>query len=138
MRMISCPRCGRIHPADACPRKPDRVYKTGTKESKFRSTNAWTRKSIHIRDRDHYLCQACLHNLDGQGVRYTTDRLEVHHIKPIEQYYDGRLDDDNLITLCREHHEMAERGQLLSDELSHIARSNRGAKDPPLSNGCSF
>lgn len=29
---------------------------------------------------------------------------EVHHIKPIEYYWEQRLDYDNLICLCAEHH----------------------------------
>jgi 5-methylcytosine-specific restriction protein A len=62
--------------------------------------------------KDHYLCQACLHNLDGAGVRYTTDALEVHHIVPVSEDWDLRFDWSNLITLCRCHHELAESGAL--------------------------
>lgn len=80
---------------------------------------------MYIKDRDHYLCQACLHNLDGHGVRYTTDQLEVHHIEPLIDDYDRRLDDDNLITLCRAHHEQAEQGDgggLSRSVLHQLAR----------------
>lgn len=126
-RLISCPRCGRIHRVGECPIPAAHSQKYGgggTRENKFRSTNKWTEKSIHIRERDNYLCQACLHDLDGQGIRYTTDHLEVHHIVPIAEAWDSRLDDDNLITLCREHHEMAEQGRLDSEALRAIAEAN--------------
>lgn len=123
-RLVSCPRCGKIHPSGECPIKTVGRYKNGTKESSFRSSYAWTKKALWIKERDHYLCQACLHNLDGQGIRYTSDSLEVHHIKPINSNYDDRLDEYNLITLCREHHEMAEAHHIDAKQLKLIAKSN--------------
>lgn len=76
---------------------------------------------MYIRDRDHYLCQACLNNVDGRGIRYTTSDLEVHHIVPLSEDYERRLDEDNLITLCREHHEQAEEGLLSRAALHELA-----------------
>jgi predicted restriction endonuclease len=46
--------------------------------------------------------------------------LEVHHAVPLETDYDKRLDDDNLITLCERHHEMAERGDIPLDVIRRI------------------
>lgn len=46
----------------------------------------------------------------------------------LEQSYDDRLDDSNLITLCRDHHEMAERGELSIDNLKSIAKANSEAR----------
>jgi len=40
------------------------------------------------------------------------DGLEVHHIVPLAEDFDRRLDDDNLITLCQAHHKAAERGEV--------------------------
>ena len=37
---------------------------------------------------------------------------EVHHAISLEEDFDKRLDNDNLITLCEEHHEQAERGEI--------------------------
>lgn len=126
-RLISCSKCGRIHPYGECPLGGKRSG-TGsghpTIESKFRSSNKWTQKSRSIRERDHWLCQACLHDLDGQGTRYTTSALEVHHIISIEEDYSLRLDESNLITLCRQHHEEAEQGKLDKQALQEQARSN--------------
>ena len=46
--------------------------------------------------------------------------LSVHHIVPLKVDYDRRLDNDNLITLCRYHHEAAERGYISRLELANI------------------
>ncbi len=48
---------------------------------------------------------------------------------PIADAWDDRLNDDNLITLCREHHEMAEQGKIDRDALRLIARKNREQTD---------
>lgn len=129
-RLISCSRCGRIHPAGECPRGAEKRgggywHKKDTKANDFRSSWSWTQKSKAIRERDHYLCQACLHNLDGTGIRYTRTHLEVHHIVALESDFDKRLDEDNLITLCREHHEQAEQGKLTSKQLIDVIKAQR-------------
>lgn len=117
----SCKYCGKIHDSKFdCGKKP--VYrKRGSRSDKFHSTNRWTETARAIKERDHYLCQACLNNLDGEGVRYTTTELEVHHINPIVDDWSGRLVWSNLITLCREHHEQAEKGILSKDALRRLA-----------------
>jgi len=44
----------------------------------------------------------------------------VHHIEPIANAWDKRLEDDNLISLCRYHHELAEKGTIPAKELKSI------------------
>ena len=44
--------------------------------------------------------------------RLTYCGLSVHHIEPLEEAWDLRLDENNLITLCSHHHEQAEAGKL--------------------------
>ena len=46
----------------------------------------------------------------------------MHHIVPLVEDYEKRLDDDNLITLCSRHHEMAEKGDIDRRELLRIAK----------------
>ena len=48
----------------------------------------------------------------------------VHHIVPLVEDYEKRLDDDNLITLCSRHHEMAEKGDIDRRELLVSASSS--------------
>ena len=83
---------------------------------------AWKRKSLEIRERDKYLCQICMRKLYGTTQQYNNREIEVHHIVPIAEDWDGRLDNDNLISLCGRHHEMAEAGKISQAELKEIAR----------------
>ena len=117
----SCKYCNRIHDSKYdCGRKPVRI-KPKTNQNKFRCTRAWKDKSTEIRIRDVYLCQLCIRGLHGQK-RYSRDTVEVHHIVPIAEDYDKRLDNNNLITLCIKHHEMAEDGRVPRGELLEIAK----------------
>ena len=52
----------------------------------------------------------------SKGVIETHD-LEVHHIVPIKEDWNKRLDDSNLITLTRLVHEQAEDGTISREEL---------------------
>ena len=69
--------------------------------------------SVIIRQRDRYMCVYCWQH----DHVITTADLEVHHIVPIDTDYDKRLDEENLITLCRYHHELAEQGSIDSSTL---------------------
>lgn len=96
----SCKYCGRIHDSKyQCSSRPVR-RKIRTKQNSFRSTEAWKRKSLEIRERDKYLCQICMRKLYGTTQQYNNREIEVHHIVPIAEDWDGRLDNDNLISLC--------------------------------------
>jgi 5-methylcytosine-specific restriction endonuclease McrA len=97
--------------------------KKKSKANSFRKTNKWTEKSKSIRKRDKYLCKVCLSGKYDTNYKYTYKELEVHHIVPIEEDYSMRLDSNNLITLCRMHHEMAEKGQISREELRSLIRS---------------
>lgn len=128
MPLKACPYCGRIHPKGFdCGRLPKRGSQKDTVEQRFRSSTRWTRKSIRIRERDHYMCVYCMQH----DKRINTDDIEVHHIVPVKEDYDRRLDDDNLISLCREHHEAAEAHVISRDTLLSMAR----AQEELYSNG---
>jgi 5-methylcytosine-specific restriction endonuclease McrA len=108
----SCKYCGRIHDSKTdCGRKPKR-NKQGNDKDKFRWSKAWQNKRDEIKERDSYLCQVCIRKLYNTTRQYNYDNLEVHHAIPLEQDFDRRLDNDNLITVCECHHEMAERGEI--------------------------
>lgn len=116
----SCPYCGRIHDSKYdCGRRPRRRY-TRRPEEQGRYTDAWKRKSAEIRRQSHYLCAVCL----ARGV-LTYDDLSVHHIVKLTERPDLLLDDDNLVCLCRAHHEMADRGQLPTGYLTSLARARQ-------------
>lgn len=123
----ACTYCGRIHDNRyECPAKLSRKrdYKKDTLASKTRSKSRWQKTREYIRRRDNGVCQLCLRNYTGTLRPYETDDLSVHHITKIEEDASKAFDEDNLITLCRVHHEMAEEGKVSQTELIDIAIEN--------------
>ena len=113
--LISCSRCGRIHPrGQRC--NIGRKYPK-TEEKRLRSTNAWTQKAKQIKNDALGLCEVCR----AEGI-YTYDGLEVHHIRKLAEYPDGLLEDENLICLCVYHHKKADRGELQADYLRELVK----------------
>lgn len=91
--------------------KTKRDYKRSDKD-KFRWTMDWQRKREEIRGRDNNLCQACIRRLNGTMYTYTYNELEVHHAEKLNDAYEKRLDNKNLLTLCNKHHKMADNGEI--------------------------
>lgn len=104
----SCARCGRIHKPGQCSVPVIHPTKI-TPARQFRGLAAWRHLADWVRDRDNNLCVACIHE---DPMILTSSTLEVHHIIPIAEDWDKRLEETNCITLCRVHHEMAESGQI--------------------------
>ncbi len=67
------------------------------------------------------LCQVCVRGLYNSRRKFNSRDLSVHHIISLVTDFDRRLDNSNLITLCRYHHELAERGRIPARELLDIA-----------------
>lgn len=110
-----CTICHSIHEG-RCSRPREYRGTRNSQADKFRNTQSWRRKAAVILDRDYHCCRVCAR----AGVICTQD-LSVHHIIPLARDYDKRLDDDNLITLCRYHHEQAECGIIKPCELHRLA-----------------
>jgi 5-methylcytosine-specific restriction enzyme A len=119
----SCKYCGGIHDRKyVCPSKP--IHNTRSRDTqadRFRNTNAWKKKRGDIKDRDKRLCQVCIRMLHHTINQYTFDDVQVHHIVPINEDYNKRLDNEYLISLCRIHHEAAEAGEIPRELLHEIA-----------------
>lgn len=98
--------------------KVNNIIKQSTDESRLRSTNKWTQKSIDIRTKANYLCEVCK---DRGTLNY--NNLEVHHIIKLKDDKQGLLDDYNLICLCSEHHKQADSGELSIDYLRNLAKA---------------
>jgi predicted HNH restriction endonuclease len=120
--MKTCSKCGVVPQEHICPYRKQRKKTRDSQADKFRKTRAWINKSIEIRTRDRYLCKVCINNLYNTINTYNYDKLEVHHITPIHEDYDKRLDNDNLITLCNYHHRLAEHGEIPRDELYELIK----------------
>ena len=118
----SCKHCGRVHDERiVCQQKQEAEQRRWnnrkqTRATSFRRSYIWTEKSVAIRKRDNYMCVCCLNNMIGTIKQHNTEHLSVHHIEPIEENYDKRLDDDNLITVCDIHHELCEAGTITRKE----------------------
>ena len=118
----ACKYCGKVHDKGyKCSRMPVKIKRT-TEFDRFRSSSVWQNKRYHIKKRDNFCCRICFLNIFEQKIDdfYT----EVHHIIPLSEDYSKRLDDDNLITLCRRHHEEAENGLISRAELYKSIRPN--------------
>ena len=122
MDMVTCRYCGIVPRGHVCPNRKSRQKADNSQAVKFRNTKAWARKSTEIRQRDRYLCQCCLRNLYDtiEWLNYKT--VEVHHIVGINEDYNRRLDNDNLISLCSYHHKMADKGDIPKQVLLDIVK----------------
>lgn len=119
---VSCPHCGIVVRGHRCPHRKSR-QKTGDRQSdRFRKTKSWTNKSIEIRQRDRFLCQVCLRNLYNTMTFLNYKTVEVHHIEKLQDNFDRRLDEKNLISLCSYHHKMADKGEIPKQVLFDIVR----------------
>ena len=120
----SCSRCGRVHEHNhKCQAMTVTRIKPNTQANKFRNTQAWRYKRNSILIRDKGLCQVCIRNIYNTfGRIYNHKIIEVHHIDPIMEVYDLRLDEDNLISLCTYHHKMADRGEIPREVLKDLIK----------------
>ena len=68
--------------------------------------------SPEILERDNYICQRCIGH--WTDAKYPIKKIKlskakyVHHIKPMRDYFELALNDDNLISLCFGCHETVE------------------------------
>lgn len=122
----SCKYCGRIHDSRyICPKKPKPKKHRNSKAAVFRKTYAWQKKRDQIVRRDFHLCRVCNEGsyevFDVPGLDL---ELQVHHIEPLEERFDLRLDDGNLLTCCSRHHQLAEDGDIPRDYLHDLAMTS--------------
>lgn len=119
---ITCSRCGVVKRGHKCPYKTYKKKNKDSKADKFRKTKAWTNKSLEIRQKSKFLCAICMENKYHTINQFNFDKLSVHHIVPLEEDYNKRLDNDNLICLCEFHHHMAEKGEIPREELYELVK----------------
>lgn len=116
----SCQYCGRVHDYSyQCPMKPKPTEGKRDREIvRFRGSGYWKSKRKEILTRDKGLCVVCRLGLDGEPDLVPAD--SVHHITPLADDFELRLDDDNLISLCEYHHQRAERGDIPKAQLLRL------------------
>lgn len=77
----------------------DRYFTGVSDNTKFYNSKEWKRKRKVILKRDDYKCREC------RRYGRTTPADTIHHIIPLEEEPGMKLYNDNLISLCNEHHE---------------------------------
>lgn len=122
----ACKYCGRIHARDFdCGRRPVRTKYVRSEAEQLRYTGAMNAKSRQIKERQAFLCPLCVAAGDLRPKQ-----LETHHIRKLRLHPELALEDENLIALCLEHHELADRGVVEEEQLRELARA-RDRGDPP-------
>ena len=116
----ACSYCGRVH-AGSCAQRLEAEARRARRRKDGRATGlrnatAWKKARRWANERDRGLCRLCFE--DG---KVETGYLETHHIVPLEEAPGLAFELDNLITLCRLHHEQAERGVVPRDRLRRLA-----------------
>jgi 5-methylcytosine-specific restriction endonuclease McrA len=112
----ACSRCGQIHAVGhKCYANSRNYYQHDAETRKFRNSTAWKKKAEEIKERDKYLCQVCL----KKNIINTRD-LSVHHIVPVAESQELRLENSNLITVCEKHHKECEQGKISRTEQQAI------------------
>jgi len=80
----------------------------------FYKTAKWKSKRENVLRRDEYMCREC------RRYGRTTPATTVHHILPLEQRPDLKLNSQNLISLCEQcHNKMHDRG---NDNLTELGK----------------
>ena len=136
----ACSYCGRIHDSkDMCTQKEQKIRERQSQRTNrnkkvydFHRSHKWKQKSMDVRERDEFCCQVCIWGRFRSQCGFETENISVHHIVPIAEEWDRRLDDENLITLCSKHHEMAERGEIKRKKLLSIAAEQERKRDCPV------
>lgn len=120
-RLISCNYCFGFHQKGTeCPKKPKTDYRQKNEnldevnkmENKFYSSSAWQKTRASMMRDCGYKCYVCSNVHDDTDVRHYTEAREVHHVIPIRDCWDKRLDVDNLVCLCTENHHMIHQNEI--------------------------
>ena len=125
----SCKYCGRVHDEKViCHAKSKRLEEIRIKEfSKDRHnkeyteiirTNKWTKTSREVKERDNYMCLICKED----GIIKKCD--SVHHIEKVLKNKNKAYSNNNLISLCNEHHIAAEKGDYTIDYLKRLVKKS--------------
>lgn len=137
---VSCTYCHKIHDKNfECRQKKEtikindrnkrnRFNKNNNEYVKFLNSKQWKAKRKEVYERDKGLCQCCIRDMEGTLYTYTVGQ-EVHHILKGKDNVKYRLDNNNLILLCKYHHELAEHKDISIKELKEIAKEQECKKD---------
>ena len=117
----ACPNCGKIHPFNKSRCFLGRnKYQGYSSVSKLRKSSKYQKVMNIIKEDSNGLCSVCF----DQG-KFIYEDLEVHHIEKLRLRPDLARDVDNLICLCRFHHQLAEVNMLSKDYLRSLVKKRQ-------------
>lgn len=93
------------------------------KKRKFYDDNYWRKLSKKVLERDGYECQECK-KLGKLSIKQQNKKLDVHHIKELEQYPELAYDISNLETVCVMHHNILD-GKIVKKEKEMFTNEER-------------
>lgn len=127
VKLKTCTYCRKIHDNKMkCTakkgyyREKSSRYEKDKDYLKFIKSKAWNDKSQEIKLLDSHCCLVCK-SLNLNSPIY----LEVHHIIKFRNDSSLGLDNNNLITLCVEHHKQADNNKISSNELHRLIKLYR-------------
>lgn len=127
VKLKTCTYCHKIHDVKMkCTAKKGYYRDKNTRYQKdkdyikFIKSKQWHNKSQEIKRLDCYRCLVC----QSLGL-ISPVYLEVHHIVKYRNDSTLKLDNDNLITLCVNHHKMADSNKIASSELHSFINKYR-------------
>ena len=118
---VTCKYCGVVSRGHRCPYRPKEKPKENTELRRFRNSQAWAKKSVEVKTKAKYLCEVCMDDKYNTINQLNFKDLETHHIEPLNENYNRRLDNLNLVVLCQQHHKMAEKNDIPKEYLFEIA-----------------
>lgn len=121
-KYTTCSYCGIVERGNHnCPYKPKAKPKENTELRRFRNSQAWAKKSTEIKTKAKFLCEVCMDDKYYTVNQFNFKNLETHHIEALNENYNRRLDNMNLVVLCQQHHKMAEKGEIPKEYLFELA-----------------
>lgn len=127
VKLKTCTYCRKIHGNEInCTAKRGYYrekysrYEKDEDYTSFIKSKEWTAKSQEIKLLDSHCCLVC----KSLGL-FSPVYLEVHHIVKYRNDTSLRLDNNNLITLCVNHHKMADTNKIQASELYRLIEQYR-------------
>lgn len=127
VKLKTCTYCRKIHGKEInCTakkgyyREKNSRYEKDKDYIKFIKSKKWHEKSQEIKLLDSYCCLMCK-ELGLISPKY----LEVHHIIKFRNDSSLGLDNNNLITICVNHHKQADANMIQASELYRLIEQYR-------------